>query len=97
VDSDRQAAEVLARIRAALDEHERSGGSLPGLLAELKRLLHDLPEGEPGRLHEVLAGLRAVGRAWTQGESGDGTLAFEVERGVRDALAGLRRALDRLH
>lgn len=94
--ADRSVTDVAARIRAALDEHARSGGTLPALLAELKRLLHDLPPHETERLRDVLAALRAVGRAWSQEPAGEATLALEVERGVHDALAELRRAVDRI-
>lgn len=94
--ADRSVTDVAARIRAALDEHARSGGTLPALLAELKHVLHDLPPHETERLRDVLAALRAVGRAWSQEAGGEATLALEVERGVHDALAALRQAVDRL-
>ena len=93
---ERSVTDVAARIRAALEEHARSGGTLPALLAELKRLLHDLPPEETERLREVLAALRAVGRAWSQEAAGEATLSLEVERGVHDALAELRRAAERI-
>jgi len=93
-DSRTPADTPLERIRALLGEYESKRRTLPALLADLKHEVSQLSDADPLR-DRVVSGLRALGRAWSDtGEEINSTLTLDGERRLREALEGLKKAVD---
>jgi hypothetical protein len=87
----------VAEVRRMFAEHEAGKRTLPLLLVEVRDLIAALPAPERPWRDELAAALAGVARAWGDRQLGGPsiTLTLDAEHSLHDAMAELRRVLDR--